>query len=245
MAARHARMAHRLRELLAALESGDDSAFEAGIDALMRERQDGLFAQVARLTRDLHQAVVEMRMDERLARIAGHEIPDARHRLDYVVQMTERAAHRTLDLVDCARAVVRGIEEIAAHLAAAAALLERAQPDLAEVGRRMHDAHTQAVQHAAHLRTTLSELAEAQAYQDLSGQIIRRVIALVGKVETALLELLHRSSGGPGQPVDRLQSAANRPIQAQSGELAGPAVPGKDDAASQQDADELLARLGF
>ncbi|MEW6167202.1 MAG: protein phosphatase CheZ [Pseudomonadota bacterium] len=233
-----ARTVQRLRELLAALEAGDDETFDAGLDALVRARETGLFAYVARLTRELHEAVVEMRMDERLARLAGDEIPDARDRLDYVMQVTESAAHRTLDLVDEAREVAAGIDRAAAQLAETEAVLAEAHPDVASVGVLMHEVHGELTRCAAALRGTLSELAQAQAYQDISGQIIKRVITLVRNVETALLELLRAAGSG-------LQSAPQRPIQPLSGELAGPALPGQAGAASQQDADELLASLGF
>ncbi|MEC9362407.1 MAG: protein phosphatase CheZ [Sinimarinibacterium flocculans] len=239
IADRRRQTAARLRQLLDALESGDDAAFEQGIDALAREREDALFARVARLTRELHDAVVELRVDERLARIAGDEIPDARHRLDYVMQMTEQAAHRTLDLVEQARGVAVGIDAAAAHVAEAESVIADNHPDIGNVAVLLQGIGDDLRGRSDALRGTLSELAQAQEYQDISGQIIKRVIALVCNVETALLELL-RSAGGGGA----LQTAPAAPIQAKAGDLAGPAVPGAV-AASQQDADELLASLGF
>jgi chemotaxis protein CheZ len=238
LASRRQLTAQRLRQLLDALESGDDAAFEAGIDALAREREDALFARVARLTRELHDAVVALRVDERLAQIAGDEFPDARHRLDYVMQVTEKAAHRTLDLVEQARGVTVGIDTAAAHVAEAEAVIADNHPDIGNVAVLLHDVGDALRTNSQFLRTTLSELAQAQEYQDISGQIIKRVITLVCSVESALLELL-RSAGG-----QTLQAAPAQPIQAKAGELAGPAVPGAA-AASQQDADELLASLGF
>ncbi len=235
---RRERNAQRLRALLAVLEAGDDSSFDAGIDALAREREDALFAHVARLTRQLHQEVVEMRLDERLAHLAGDEIPDARHRLDYVMQVTERAAHHTLDLVDQARGVTAGIERAAQHLAEAQTVLSVAHPEAANVAGLMHCVRDDLAEQTQLLRRTLSELAQAQEYQDISGQIIKRVITLVRNVETALLELLRAAGGG-------LQTVPPRPIQPLSGALSGPAVPGSTPGASQQDADELLASLGF
>lgn len=236
------RTARRLREVLAALESGDDAAFEAGMDALAREREEGLFAHIARLTRELHQAVTEMRVDERLARIAGDEIPDARNRLDYVMQVTEKAAHHTLDLVEQARGIAGGIQTAAGHVQEAEAVIAETHPDIANVGVLLYEARGAIDRDLARLRATLSELAQAQEYQDISGQIIKRVITLVRNMETALLELLRAAGGG-------LQSVPPRPKHSIAGsisvELAGPAVPGVNAAASQQDADELLASLGF
>lgn len=199
---------------------------------------DPLFAQVARLTRELHDAVTQLRLDERLARIAGDEMPDARHRLDYVMQMTEKAAHRTLDLVEQARGVAHGIDAAARQIAEAERVIADNHPDIANVSVLLHGTGDELRAQSAFLRGTLSDLAQAQEYQDISGQIIKRVITLVCTVEASLLDLL-RSADGSG-----LQIPASRPIQPTTGELAGPALPGAV-AASQQDADELLAGLGF
>jgi chemotaxis protein CheZ len=233
-----AQLSARLRDLLDAIERDDDAAVDAGMVALVRSHDESLFAHVARLTRGLHQAVVDLRLDEQLATFAGDQIPDARSRLDYVMKVTETAAHRTLDLVDQARTVTDGMEQAVSHLGEAENVLSVAHPDVANVGVLIADVAATLRTHGAYLRQTLSELAQAQEYQDISGQIIRRVITLVRNVETALLELLRASGGG-------LQSVPTRPIQALTGELPGPAVPGNDPSASQQDADELLASLGF
>jgi len=233
-----AQLSARLRDLLDAIERNDDAAVDAGMVALVRNHDESLFAHVARLTRGLHQAVVELRLDEQLATFAGDQIPDARSRLDYVMKVTETAAHRTLDLVDQARTVTDGLEQAVSHLGEAETVLSTAPPDVANVGVLIAEVASTLRTHGAFLRQTLSELSQAQEYQDISSQIIRRVITLVRNVETALLELLRASGGG-------LQSVPTRPIQALTGELPGPAVPGNDPSASQQDADELLASLGF
>jgi chemotaxis protein CheZ len=86
------------------------------------------------------------------------------------------------------------------------------------------------------LRERLNELAIAQEYQDLTGQIIKRIIVLVEDVEAALLELL-------GAHATHLKTAAPLPIPEEKAVLAGPAVPGQV-TTSQQDADALLASLG-
>lgn len=190
-------------------------------------RKGSLYAGVARLTRSLHDDLRQLSLDGRLTRFAGNDMPDACVRLDYVVKMTEDAAHRTLDLVDDGRSIADGLADVRVHLAR----LHQQAParDLLEAGLAVEDSETR-------LRATLTALAQAQEYQDLSGQMIRRVIDLVRNVETALLELL-----GAGA----VQSAAGLPItEAQSG-LAGPALPGTGGAADQGDADQLLASLGF
>ncbi len=230
----------RLRAALQALEDGDEAVFSTRFDALVRLREESLFAHVARLTRALHDEVLAMRLDTRLSQLAGDEMPDARHRLDYVIRMTETAAHRTLDLVEQARSVPTRMTQAAAQLSDAAALLRTTPSEAAAIAQRLDEVRASLQGDALQLRTTLSELAQAQEYQDITGQLIKRVITLVCNVESALLELLRAAGGG-------LQAASARPISALS-EPPGPVLPGSANAAAaadQHDADELLASLGF
>lgn len=222
-AVQRAESAAALRRLLATYESGDFDAFDRGYSELARQQGDALFGRIARLTRELHQAMAEVPLDDRLKRLAGEEIPDARSRLTHVITLTEKAAHRTLDLVDEARAITTTIEEQTRQLAQAQ-----------DPGAVAATLDTQ----VAALRRTLSDLDMAQEYQDLSGQMIKRVITLVVNVESALLDLL-RGTPRPTTPL-----AERDPPNGAGSSLSGPALPGEA-AANQQDADELLAGLGF
>jgi len=187
-----------------------------------------LYAGVARLTRSLHDGLRQLGLDARLAQAAGSDMPDACKRLDLVVQMTEDAAHRTLDLVDEGRAVADSLADMRTCLA-------RLHSSPGPVnGGELLGTITAAEDAETRLRATLTALAQAQEYQDLSGQVIRRVITLVRNTEGALLELLG----------DALQSMPQPPISSAADELPGPALPGMQ-AADQGDADRLLASLGF
>ena len=231
----------RLRELLSALEADDEALFEARLTQLMRLREEGLFVNLAKLTRELHQAVKELNFDDRLQQLAGSEIPDACLRLDYVVKLGEDAANRTLDVCDDSRVLldrlngcVVSLDDIRERLP-----MVTQQPfrgltvanDIDQVEQTMRDI-------GSGLRGHFSTIAQAQEYQDLSGQVIRRVIALVHNIEGAQIKLLRATHDG--------QRPAAVAATAASGELAGPAVPGLSSGGqSQQDADALLAELGF
>jgi len=231
----------RLRDILSALEADDQSLFETRLNQLMRMREDGLFVNLAKLTRELHQAVKDLNFDEKLQQLAGNEIPDACVRLDYVVKLGEDAAHKTLDVCDDSRGLlnrlngcVDSLDGIREKLPSVAALpikgltlaneIERVEGAMREIG--------------AALKVSFSTVAQAQEYQDLSGQVIRRVIALVHNIEGALIKLLKATNEGVKAPAPTVAVA--------SGELAGPTVPGlASGGQSQQDADALLAELGF
>jgi chemotaxis protein CheZ len=84
----------------------------------------------------------------------------------------------------------------------------------------------------------------AQGFQDITGQIIRRVIDLVQDLESSMVNLISISSRKIAAG-----SAAGIGASVQP-ELPGPVVPGVDDkagdvATSQVDVDDLLSSLGF
>jgi chemotaxis protein CheZ len=85
----------------------------------------------------------------------------------------------------------------------------------------------------------------AQGFQDLTGQIIRRVITLVTEVEDNLVELI-RLSGDAEASMQNGGEAANTEDIMQG---VGPQVPGvSDDGGSvsgQDEVDDLLSSLGF
>lgn len=230
----------RLREMVGLLEAGDDPGFEARFAAFLHAREQGLFLTVGRLTRELHDAVRELRFDEHLSGLAGRDIPDACSRLDYVARVTEEAAHNTLDLVEQCQKLTQDIAR-ATHgitLACQRAQLNAGSPyALAALVVSMDETREHLVDGTGALRERLSRLAQAQEYQDLAGQVIKRVTQLVKSVETALIELL-RAAGGA--------AVASRPAEVPAGGLHGPAIAGVTPAAVSQDAaDALLAELGF
>lgn len=192
----------RLHEALDALERGDETAMRAVIDALASARTRPLVQGLGRLARELSQALGE------LPQVPGEEakaaeLDDACARLDHVVTVTEQATHRTLDLADQCRDLVEDLR------------IEGVSARQDEVLDR--------------IRHNLTEIGLTQSYQDLTGQIIRRVAGIVRTV--------HEGFGALGLPPKDEHDGAR---------LAGPAVAGLDrHAVSQVDADALLADLGL
>lgn len=135
---------------------------------------------------------------------SGTSLTEACARLEHVVALTENASMRTLDLVDECSTLLRAIEP--------------AGPAQAEL--------------VAGVRSRLSELTATQGYQDLTGQIILRVVALVRTVHAGLGEMI---------------GEAEAPLRLSSDHRGhGPAVAGLDaEPASQDEANRLLSSLGI
>ena len=83
-----------------ALRTEDETAFFAAVDHIVHMREPGMFKELRQLTGDLQKALERFSIESRLQDIAENEIPDARARLTHVINMTDEAAHRTLDLVE-------------------------------------------------------------------------------------------------------------------------------------------------
>jgi chemotaxis protein CheZ len=212
-AAQRAELKLRLQTALGAIDSRDDDTLDEAVAGVLRCIQAPLALGVARLARDFRETLRELDLDSRIVGLAEGEIKDACTHLDHVVRMTEDAAHRTLDLVDDSRRVIDALS---------------ARPDFAAVAEEL-----------AGLRSNMMSLAMAQEYQDLSGQLIRRVIGLVRNVENALgdlVKLAHPSLK------DQARLPITQPEPSARADLKGPAAAV---SASQQDADALLADLGF
>ncbi len=234
------------RALVSSLESGNESDVNHLLDQLGKLRESSLFNEIGKLTRELHDTINSFHLDARIADLTQKDIPDAKERLNYVITMTEQAANRTLDAVEQSLPLSNQLQQRAAGLRAPwQQARAAANGALNGVGEQI-DAFIDEVENdAVILQRNLSDALLAQDYQDLTGQIIRRVITLVHDVEQNLVGLV-RLSGQRMGGVTHTPTAA--PTVASATVLEGPRVPTLDNADSlkgQDDVDDLLSSLGF
>lgn len=230
--------------LAGALAAGDEGLFFSELDALVERRERGLFGELRKLTADLQSALVRFSIDSRLVDLAEKEVPDARLRLDHVLKLTDEAAHRTMDLVEQSGPLADRTAQQAEDIVG---LWKRyrardiAVHEFRDMVQRMDVFLDAARTDMGKVRSNLSEVLLTQGYQDLSGQIIRGVMKLVGELETALVELVRLSK--KGSKSEQNSAAADHPQRG-----FGPAVPGVDHGPAvggQQDVDALLLGLGM
>jgi chemotaxis protein CheZ len=192
------------------------------------------FARLGRITRQLHEAMSELGLEKGLIAVAN-EIPDARDRLSHVGYMTESAATEVLNVIDMAQPQCQAFKEQSRSMAQAIEQLRTAgTPRTSEVNDVLATCQMftgEAVQFADTQSTALVDIMMTQDFQDLSGQIIKKVIDIISLTEKQLLSLLMHSAP------EHLHGMAS------DAELAGPQVPNK--ALKQDDVDDLLASLGF
>lgn len=231
------------RNLVAALEKGDESGSEKILEQIVDLRESQLFQEVGRLTRQLHDTMVSFSLDSKISAMAEHEIPDAKERLHYVIAMTEQAANQTLTVVEDLLPVSEQLSSQADKLSGKwGRFLDREMPF--EEFKAMSQEISQHFEYSKgsldQIQSGLNDILMAQGFQDITGQIIRRVIDLVQDLETSMVKLISISS--------RKASTDEEPVVQH--DLPGPVVPGVDDksgdvATSQVDVDDLLSSLGF
>ncbi len=87
------------KQLVTYLEEGDNDSANALLEAASMKENVELFAEVGKLTRQLHDALNNFQIDDRIKNLATDDIPDAQSRLTYVIEETEKAANTTMDAV--------------------------------------------------------------------------------------------------------------------------------------------------
>ena len=209
----------------------------------MEEPARSMFTSIGQLTRKVHDALRELGFDKSLERAAS-TIPDARDRLAYVATLTEQAANRTLNAVDVAQPLQNKIEAETEALSADWERLFANQMNVEEfkaLAQRTRE-HLKAT--SGHARATNEQLLEimmAQDFQDLTGQVIKKIVEMAKEMESGLLEFLVQFSPSGASP-------KATPIgEVDPDMLAGPVYKdGQTDVVtSQEQVDDLLASLGF
>ncbi|EKG0404318.1 protein phosphatase CheZ [Vibrio cholerae] len=232
------------KELVQLLEQGRQDDANRLFTYVYESANNPMFKEIGMLTRDLHEALKNFQIDERFSEIATDEIPDARERLHYVIQKTEVAANKTMDAVDRCMPIAHKLHE--------SLLLIRPEWNGLMNGRielmhfkslchRIDDLLSQVEGDSSELRGELTEILMAQDFQDLTGQIIKRVINLVNEVEKRLVEIL--TVFGAAQKEQKADKATVASIEPE-GPILNPHE--RIDAVSSQDeVDDLLSSLGF
>tara|TARA_R110002073_G_scaffold231480_4_gene392572 strand:+ start:297 stop:1052 length:756 start_codon:yes stop_codon:yes gene_type:complete len=201
-----------------------------------------LIDQVGQLTRILHNTLCELGYDKRVESIAS-KVPYAQDKLSYVAFKTEQAAERALNATETAMPIQDKLSADAINLSAqwkqALETQQSIHPDTETFKALLIQTLSyldQVPQQTAATNTQLMEILMAQDFQDLTGQVIKKVTQMVQSLEQELVSLL------------LVHSTTNRDNHTEDGLLNGPVVNPKkrsDTVNDQDQVDDLLASLGF
>ncbi len=232
------------RALVTALENDNTQQIEEQLLTLTQSQESDLFQEVGKLTRELHDSLNNFDIDSRLVDLTENEMPDTRERLNFVIKTTEDAAHKTLGFIDQTLPLASDLKQTAEKIDESWHRFRMKEMDADEFRSLSKDIETylpKVKQHSEQIHANLSEMILAQGFQDITGQVIRQVIELVGEVETNLVQLVKIA----GKHIDNKTNDNKQvdPIKAEGPQINAENNP--DVLNNQDEVDDLLSSLGF
>ncbi len=198
---------------------------------------EAVLNQLGQMTRTLHDTLRELGLNKEIEK-ATASIPDARDRLNYVATLTQQAAERVLNASEAAQPLMQNMEVESQRLSGQWALLFEKKLNVEQF--KILVMQTQAFLDIVPKQTKMAnaylmEIIMAQDFQDLTGQVIKKIIDVTRQMESQLLTLL----------LDNAPPSVRAEFDA--GLLNGPVINpnGRNVVTSQDQVDDLLESLGF
>lgn len=223
------------------------------IHELLEARDHHIFTSVGKLTRALHNAIVNFHVDADISanppEVKNSEIRDATDRLQYVLDLTQDAADKTMDKVEMVAPIAMNLGQEAHRIKVEWDRLRRGEmskEEFKDLYAQIDDFLVQMGDGTDQLNKNLQDIILEQGFQDLTGQVLKKVIGLITDVENELVNLM-RIAGQvevvTGLTADEKAKPAVDKIAAE-----GPAINAEkreDVVTGQDDVDDLLSSLGF
>lgn len=199
---------------------------------------ENVFQRIGHMTRQLHDTLRQLGYDRALEE-AAKAIPDAKQRLAYVAQLTEQAASRVLNATDVAMPIQEKLQGQAAALSGRWDRLFGGDLSVDEFKALSGDTRAflgEVPKQAAATNAQLMEIMMAQDFQDLTGQVIKKIVDLAQSMESELLQVLIETMPEE-MKADKPEGLLNGPVMNAQGRA--------DVVTSQEQVDDLLESLGF
>jgi len=196
-------------DFMNAITNQDYDKADTIIQTVAKKGQGNLFQEVGKITRKLHNTVKSFQdaLDPRFKDIANSDIPTAVGKLQFVIDKTEEAANKTMSVVE---KYILVMDDLAAHI-------------------RKVEGPPETIAYLKDFKNTLeddlTQILTTQSFQDLTGQTIKKVITLVGDIESELVRLITQFG-----------------VKIDAGTPSSEAAP---ERVSQEGVDDLLKEFGF
>ena len=230
------------------------------IKSLTEHRDQHIFQSIGKLTRGLHDSIVNFNIGSETPVVPNKDdhFTDASNRLNYVIEITQNAANKTMDMVEESA-------PISSHLASEAVDLKKEWLSLKDKGmntaefshfsQSMDSFFEKMDSGTSNLNENLQNIILEQGFQDLTGQVLKRVIELVTEVEEELVSLVRIA--GQVEEIVGIKTVPENPqtTESKQGDVKAPDIAGEgpqinaaarnDVVNGQDDVDDLLSSLGF
>lgn len=202
-------------------------------------QQEAVFNRIGHMARALHDTLGQLGYDKLLEKTVS-ALPDAKDRLAYVANLTEQAACRVLNATDVAAPLVDDIENGALALGKRWDKLFANELGVGDFKVLAEETRTflneQLPQKTRGTHAQLTEIMMAQDFQDLTGQVIKKIVLLAQDLESGLMNVLIEVLPETKR-TDEVASLMNGPVINAEGRT--------DVVVNQEQVDDLLDSLGF
>ncbi|MFN3237391.1 MAG: protein phosphatase CheZ [Pseudomonadales bacterium] len=229
--------------LLESLEQGNMTVQE--ILSINDARHDVMYQQIGKITRGLHDAISKLELAN--ADSDSGDERDVQARVGYVINLTQDAANKTMDLAEEATPIAGELGSASKDLRADWRKLknrELSAGEFRELYNRIDDFLAYSEEKSNHLHTTLTDIVVTQGYQDLSGQVLQKIVTMLNATESDLVNLLAMAAQmQDGKEVEDTELAV---LKEEKDLLAeGPLPDSSSTLKDQGEVDDLLSSLGF
>lgn len=195
-------------DFINSLAEHDYEEADRAIQCMIKKGQDELFNEIGKITRKLHDTVKSFKqtIDPKIKEVAMKEIPSTIESLEFVIEKSEEAANKTMGIVE---KYILNMDELEAHVKKLTGP-EESVTYLRSFKNRLED--------------DLTDIITTQSFQDITGQLIKKAIKLIGDIEEELVKLIKAF----GLKID-----TSSKVEAISQKI------------TQADVDELLREFGF
>ncbi|MEQ4673519.1 protein phosphatase CheZ [Providencia vermicola] len=209
---------------------------QVGMEGIRNGNDDlkQVITRIGTLMRTLRESMRELGLEKSVQQAVA-SIPDGKDRLRYIAQMTAQAAEKTLNGIDVIKPLqvdmnknAQALQQQWQETATGAVPTQLRESTEAFLGQVIQDSET--------TKAELLEIMMAQDFQDLTGQVIKKMMEVVEEAEKQLLALLMENT-----PPEMRAKTQNESL------LNGPQInkEGVNVMASQSQVDDLLDELGF
>lgn len=229
-----------IKDFMASFADGNLEKAQEILEDLAGSQGEGeIYKEIGGLARELHNLMENLAstLTQDLKEIVEDQMPDSGNRLEHILQLTEEAATTTLDHAEAIQNRIQNdrkkLERIEKHFAMLKPIGDSANARMDESCRLIQELKGSLSQNNDDLSTILT----SQGYQDLTGQVITKIVDFQKGLEAKLINIV-QSFGAKAN-----KSKVDKKKQ---DKLYGPAHEKVEGAArSQDEVDDILAQFGF
>jgi chemotaxis protein CheZ len=195
-----------------------------------------LYSQIGKLTRKIHNSLDGFNKDlsPGIGRLLNDDIPNTSGKIKYIINLTEESATKVINLAE------KQIEDIAAQQSNITDIVNKLDENnsssaLATVAKDLKVNLESQNQLCSSVRDSAIQIITSQEFQDLSGQVLKKVTTLIEEVESNLVQIVKMFSEEGHEQVAKPKN------EKEEIKLTGPG----DNGCSQDEVNDLLASLGF